>query len=101
MKTASGRNIDNGGNRIVPYAAYNIKMNSIVFLGFMLSLFSLVSTETFFPGKLIKCVFFNVKLCFMFYHKFKGNRIFMSFHYHQLVKYFIKTFPYLGALQCF
>lgn len=53
MKTASGRKIYNGGNRIVPYAAYNIRMNTIVILGFMLSLFSLVATETFFPGKLI------------------------------------------------
>lgn len=65
MKTASGGKINNGGNRIVPYVAYNIRMNSIVILGFMLSLFSLVATETFFPGKLIvlfvmlNYVFFN------------------------------------------
>lgn len=65
MKTASGRKIDNGGNRIVPYAAYNIRMNSIVILGFMLSLFSLVATETFFPGKLI-VFYFNFKFMFFF-----------------------------------
>lgn len=78
MKTASGRKIYNGGNRIVPYAAYNIRMNSIVILGFMLSLFSLVATETFFPGKLIvlNYVFFLIN--------FKGGGSFVTFLYQSV-----------------